>query len=221
MVIQEEMSWVPFQIYIMFEEKGLGQGTAFTYLHNGETYLITNWHNVSGRRPDSLKLMNDYAAIPDSLVLCCPEKVNKEENIPEGQSEARWMSRTLDLYNEEKPIWYEHPEHGHNVDAVAIPLKLDNTWLKPANSTELNLENIILRPSLDVYVLGYPQGMTGGAKFPIWKRGSIASEPDIDLDNLPKYFIDTATRRVCPAHPFMRSKPDFFLLRIPLTSRIK
>lgn len=46
----------------------------------------------------------------------------------------------------------------------------------------------------DVFILGYPFGITGGEKLPIWKRASIASEPAIDLDGLPKIFVDTASR---------------------------
>lgn len=30
---------------------------------------------------------------------------------------------------------------------------------------------------------------------PIWKRGSVASEHDVNIDKLPKYFIDTATTK--------------------------
>jgi hypothetical protein len=45
-----------------------------------------------------------------------------------------------------------------------------------------------------VYVLGYPYDINGGKELPIWKRGSIATEPSINIDNLPKILIDTATR---------------------------
>jgi len=46
----------------------------------------------------------------------------------------------------------------------------------------------------DAYVLGFPLGLDGGPRLPIWKRGSIATEPHYDLDGLPKILIDTATR---------------------------
>ena len=47
--------------------------------------------------------------------------------------------------------------------------------------------------SQDVFILGYPFGSKWGL-FPIWKRGSIATEPAIDISNLPYYFVDTASR---------------------------
>lgn len=46
----------------------------------------------------------------------------------------------------------------------------------------------------DAFVLGYPLGLDGGPKLPIWKRASIATEPHYDLEHLPKILIDTATR---------------------------
>lgn len=65
---------------------------------------------------------------------------------------------------------------------------------------------------MDVFVLGFPLGWTGGAKYPIWKRASIASEPLFDLDDLPKMYIDTATRQGMSGSPvFAKCSGNFFL----------
>lgn len=53
----------------------------------------------------------------------------------------------------------------------------------------------------DVFVLGYPFNLNGSREMPIWKRGSIATEPYFDLDNLPKVLIDTATRQGMSGSP--------------------
>lgn len=46
----------------------------------------------------------------------------------------------------------------------------------------------------DVFVVGYPWGLSGGTKaLPLFKRGSIASEPTIEIDGLPKFLIDCRT----------------------------
>ena len=78
-----------------------------------------------------------------------------------------------------------------------LPLNGIEKLFKIAHANEATHELVKLRlyPSLDVYVLGFPLGMTGGGQFPIWKRRTIASEPGIDLDGLPKLHIDTATRK--------------------------
>ena len=66
--IQEKMSWVPFQIELMYEKENLGIGTAFAYQLNNQTYLITNWHNVSGRHPETLKAIHKDLALPNKLI---------------------------------------------------------------------------------------------------------------------------------------------------------
>jgi hypothetical protein len=126
---------------------------------------------------------------------------------------VQWRPAILELYKGEIPIWYEHPEHGYKVDVVAIPLDgLEETKIIAANNKEkLDLENFTLRPSLDAFVLGYPLGITGGGKLPIWKRASIATEPDIDLENLPKFLIDTATREGMSGSPVYAQENGFFI----------
>lgn len=199
--IQEKLSWVPFKIDLRYEDVDFGIGTAFIYSMNNETFLITNYHNVTGRRPDTLRAISPDVALPNKLVLHVPKDANTDTGLPKNESKVGWNALILDLYEDDKPVWFEHPEHGHNVDAVAIPIGIDDCMLQAANSEELELDQITLRPSLDVFVLGYPRGLSGGAKLPIWKRGSIASEPDIDLDKLPKFYIDTATREGMSGSP--------------------
>jgi hypothetical protein len=100
------------------------------------------------------------------------------------------------------PMWYEHPEYKHKVDVVIIPVNdIREIGSLSANDPSLQLSQIRLRPGFDVFVLGFPRGISGGSNFPIWKRGSIASEPDFDIDGLPKIFIDTATREGMSGSP--------------------
>jgi hypothetical protein len=46
---------------------------------------------------------------------------------------------------------------------------------------------------MDVFILGYPFGAQPPA-FPIWKRGSIASEPYLVHSTTGYYLVDTASR---------------------------
>jgi hypothetical protein len=51
-----------------------------------------------------------------------------------------------------------------------------------------------LRVGDDVFVLGFPRGIESSNGLPIWKRGTIASEPTVPVNELPIMLIDTATR---------------------------
>jgi hypothetical protein len=64
---------------------------------------------------------------------------------------------------------------------------------------------------MDAFVLGYPRGMSGGGHFPVWKRATIATEPDIDLDGLPRFYIDTATREGMSGSPVYAQEVGYWL----------
>ncbi|MDP1057560.1 hypothetical protein Q6324_28970, partial [Klebsiella pneumoniae] len=74
-------------------------------------------------------------------------------------------------------------------------LKENGFAIFPVNSDELNLEDFDIKAGMDAFLIGYPLGMVAGGNLPIWKRGSVASEHDVNIDKLPKYFIDTATTK--------------------------
>lgn len=207
--IQEKLSWVPLRIQMRFNTLDLSVGTGFFYLHNSKSYLVTNWHNVTGRNSIDMTPLSPQLALPNLTILPIPYNAK----CSDGRDAVQWKYHEFKLYENETPVWYEHPVHGHNVDAVAIPLDgLEDTKIIAANDKDaLELEDVILRPSLDAYVLGYPLGITGGANFPVWKRASVASEPDIDLENLPKFIIDTATREGMSGSPVFVQTNGFFI----------
>ncbi len=53
---------------------------------------------------------------------------------------------------------------------------------------------IALFPTSPVSVVGFPFGHTQTAGLPIWKTGSIASDPDIDFDKSPQILLDITGR---------------------------
>jgi hypothetical protein len=94
------------------------------------------------------------------------------------------------------PAWYEPPTFGRKVDVVALPLSDEiksKYQLFPINAIEFN-KGFKEKVADDAFVVGYPFADITYASLPIWKRASLASEPDIDVDHLPKMLIDTATR---------------------------
>jgi Trypsin-like peptidase domain len=214
--IRDEHSFVPFQISMYFKDEKLASGTAFLYSYEGKSYLVTNWHNVTAREPDTLASKNEMAAIPDRLLIKMPHSTYKSE-----YTQIEWKEHHIKLYEDSgdtptKPLWYEHPTHGRKVDVVVIPMndiisfEGEEISSRAANDLSLNPSQIIFRPGLDVFVLGFPLGMKGGGDFPIWKRGSIATEPDFDIDDLPKIYIDTATREGMSGSPVYAQETGYW-----------
>jgi hypothetical protein len=193
--------------------KELSVATGFFYQHNGRSFLITNYHVVSGRHPDSGTVLDPSGLCPDSLVLGVATDSGVHEQS--GAQILQWKWRTLSLYTHDdigKPVWTEHPEYGSRFDAIAIPLAgIEETRIIAANADSLKLDNIRIYPSMEAFVLGYPRGMSGGGHLPIWKRATIATEPDVDLDGLPKFYIDTATREGMSGSPVYAQEVGYWL----------
>ncbi len=167
----------------------ISSGSGFLYERNHEFFLITNWHNVSGRNPITKKCLSSNLAIPDMLSTLFRDKTQP----------ANCRREHIALYkdiNMQEPVWYEHPVYGCSVDVVAIPIPdkiIEDYKLFPINAIDFNVgykEEV----ADDAFVIGYPFSEITHLQLPIWKRASIASEPDINLDQLPKFLIDTATR---------------------------
>jgi hypothetical protein len=209
--IQEKLNYVPFKIRMRYEETNLGVGTAFIYQHGNSTYIVTNWHNVAGRNPKTKDTLLDFGEVPDNIVMGIPTIQNPNEQ----PRMIQWQWKVLELYEDKNrtfPIWFQHPVYNEDVDIVTIPMPgIDETALMHSKDPALNLCNIRVYPSLDVYVLGFPRGMSGGAHFPIWKRGTIATEPDINIDNLPKLYIDTATREGMSGSPVYAQEVGYWI----------
>jgi len=198
---RESMS--SFVLNAKYREVTLGIGTAFLYYFNEdrEFYLVTNWHNVTGRNPVTLELIHSDGAIPDKIEV----KPHATKLSGDGKVAAHSLvTGTIPLYQDEEmfePIWFEHPEHGRKVDVIAIPLK-SIEMPKEESFEVLNRgdDKILISIGMDVAILGFPRGISGG-RFPIWKRGTIASEPFQDLDSLPKFYVDCATREGMSGSP--------------------
>jgi hypothetical protein len=193
----DRRSAVTAPLQMKFKKQVLSIGTGFYYERNSQKYLITNWHNVSGRNPQTLAPLSSTSGLPDRLSLPI---------LKTGDS-INWVGMDQELYfdsqeeNPTRPRWLEHPSYKNRVDVVAIPFAPpEGTEVHVINTAE-HTEDMMVAISDDVFVLGYPKGIIGGGAFPIWKRASIATEPDINQDNLPKMLIDTATREGMSGSP--------------------
>lgn len=97
-------------------------------------------------------------------------------------------------------LWLQHPLK-NQVDVAALEVSIPQN-VEPRYVNELKLDPWLeLEIGGDVFVVGYPRGITVAETLPIWKRASLASEPAINIDSLPKLLIDTATREGMSGSP--------------------
>lgn len=162
----------------------LGTATGFIITESEVPYLITNWHVLVGRNPDTNKLMSHTGALPDTVRI-----------THHGLTLGTFVFREEKLFDTEgKRLWKEHPL-GQKIDVVALPLNPIDQGVQ-LYPFELSLANadIIAQPAMPVSIIGFPLGLTSSGSLPIWKTGHIASDPDLDYGGNPAFLIDATTR---------------------------
>lgn len=189
-----------------FGDTHLATGTCFFWRHEGRTFLVTNWHNLTGRNHLTGGNISQNGGRPDHVEVWVYRKVDIP--LPPGTPATKFAIRheALRLKICEPDLtgilWFHHPVFGSKVDIGALDVtdNIQGLSLKAVNDIEddavMNLE-----VSQDVFVLGFPFGQMNGLPAPVWKRGTLASDPSFDIDNLPKVLIDTATREGMSGSP--------------------
>jgi hypothetical protein len=109
----DDYSLVPMKLTARFGETELATGTCFAYRHAFGDFLVTNWHNVTGRNPNDLSFLDKRnIGVPDNLAV----------ELHATQL-GRWHPANLKLYSDtghEVPVWLVHPQFRRGVDVVAI-----------------------------------------------------------------------------------------------------
>src|ERR1700722_9052782 len=187
-----------------------GSATGFIWRRSDKHYLITNWHVVTGKdavtgeplpaptRPEMLRAYFNTKAMDFG-------KVVRDIPIRDSDHTPLWYiehirRRTDD--NELSPA----PFGPKGCDVVAIPLRgLESDTdinLYPINVLKSD-SDLAVRIGMDVFILGYPFGYQLPG-FPVWKRGSIASEPDLTRLGTGYMLVDTASRSGMSGAPVIR-----------------
>jgi hypothetical protein len=181
----------------------LARGTGFTWRSDdGRLFLVTVWHNITGRHPFTKHHISPAAAEPNFLEC----RFRAKQKVP-GRVYFEHQVLRLHLFNESgEPNWFVHPRYGSDVDIAAI-------WFDPAAPMEgypINkLQSMPLKTLIgqDAFILGYPYEANEDENFvgfPIWKRASIASEPMLFASGRRYTLYDSASRPGMSGAPIIR-----------------
>lgn len=206
-------------------KENLAIGSGVLYERAGGTYIITAWHNVTGRHTESLKCLSKTLATPDNAIVTFACRLSSHG------SKVGYIRRSITflLERDGKATYYVHPQGWPRVDVVAIPLDLDREYVseyrdasgreqyccsplvqRSSNgSVDSDIEHIQdaelsasgfgidfsthLYASDDVFILGYPKGITDYTVQPIWKRASVATSPHLGWNRQSQFLIDCAS----------------------------
>lgn len=157
------------------------------------TWLITNWHVLTGRRPDD----------PGFLLPGTPQSPYRIEVTFPGPRVGKFLPPiTLDLYRNGQPIWREYRLDVGN-DLAGIPIAAPLGSIAPYVHEFAERDTATLQPGMDVIVVGFPFEHGVDMPFPVWKRAMVATEPAYTVFGQVQTLLDT------PGTPGMSGSPVY------------
>jgi len=201
------------KLELFFHDVHLSSATGFIYRYADNYILATNLHVLNGVNPNTGKIMDRRAFVPN--------KIDFYINLFGDEfGSFKITPFSADIVIDGTPVWYES-----NVDAPGIDVAMIELAEIINDFEQLKRRVIYLRggrmlvkcdedgqPSFvyhayprvgsDVYILGFPRGVGQGA-FPIWKKGSIATEPVYGVAKSPIILVDAATREGMSGSPVL------------------
>jgi hypothetical protein len=168
-----------------FQGRAISNATGFVVQRENRTFLITNWHVVAGRRPDTGEPMSRTGAVPSEVRI-----LHNQAGVL-----GSWVEKVESLYDSDgAPRWLEHPAHGRRVDAVALELTdVDGVEIYQHDPWATG-PAAALGVAVGLSIVGFPFGLTSGGALGVWVQGTVATEPEIDYEGLPCFLIDSRTR---------------------------
>jgi hypothetical protein len=195
----------------------LGPATGFFFYGMFEGHpnywLVTNWHVLTGRNADQpAQALHSNGALPNGIRIQLPLRFNQPEYLNRNV-EIFFQDQSLSLYdNVGHALWYQHVRK-NEVDVAVVNLGravAERFYLVGVNEVPA-CNDMAIEIGNDIFILGYPLGFTHFVNTPIWKRGSIASEPHIETAETKfRVVIDATTRGGMSSGPvIMRAKTHY------------
>jgi hypothetical protein len=185
------------ELYAKGAEIGVASG--FIVRQNTSYYLITNWHIVTNRHPETGALFfNTSPQIPDEVGIW----------YHDAHQLGTWKlkkERLLDPQNG-KPLWKEHAD-GKQVDVVALPITAQSDVAIYDLDMALADTELVIRPFDSVSIIGFPYGISGSGQYPLWRTGTISSDVNQNYSNKPVFIVDAPPTDSMSGSPvFIRKK---------------
>lgn len=216
------LSYTTTKLHVFRNDIPLSSASAFVIQLGNMYALITNWHVVSGYNPANGQSLSLTGALPNRVEFHVAISTTWEENGRHAEL-LEFKPLSISLFDGDEPVWVDDRVDGTQNDYVAIDLlnyvpelSLNKAALRaitagrvtPKKDRQLptygpyaadDFQNLYPGVGKEVFVLGYPKGIASNGIFPIWKRASVASEPQVStilngIEHENAFFIDTLTK---------------------------
>lgn len=193
--------------------KGVGeslrQATGFFWRRSDKIFLITNWHVATGKNIMTGQFVEDGWCPKSFSVQYFAKAVAAAPNDAVLGSDGKYKSVPtfeLPVYEEfHDPFWIQHQKiYEYNIDLVAFEIHDKKAKDDVVCVNDYNYPQLYHFAGSEIFVLGYPIPQVDSKspfQFPVWKRGSIASEILVPWNMRPAFLIDSRTSKGMSGSP--------------------
>ena len=190
------------------DEATYATGTAFFLKVDGDDFLITARHNLTGWDKVRDKPLSKRGVSPTHIGIGFwpappPAGYTLEGGIGIQLFELPLYQDDADEQGDTVPRWLEHPEFGSAMDVAALKVRVPtehNVFYLPweSGALDVNYSDSKIWVTQKTAIIGFPYGLNNN-NLPIWVTGSVASEPEFLYrterdEQLPVLLVDARTR---------------------------
>jgi hypothetical protein len=183
------------QLHLFRDQVSLSTATGFFLKRNDKWFLISNWHVFSGRNPTNGQAQRDDGAVPNACHFSTFELID-------GKIDHTQHVIPLTIDDDATSCWFEHPTRGQSFDVGALALGATapgtvKDILEPSGHDETMWVDL----GGELFLPGYPLGLSAPGGMAIWKRASLATSTEIGTGANEHILVDTATREGMSGSP--------------------
>lgn len=180
-------------------EEPFAWGTGLLIRCQGRFFLVTNWHNFSGRHPKTGRL---EGIIPQALRVFhrCADRETGLLGVKQVDEPLLTDDKALCIEHEDRNL-SQHEDESLAIDLAILPLtKLDGVIVDYAYNWDSSVVEPYVEVGSFVSIVGYPFHRTGVKNYPIWKAGHVASDINVHPDE-KHFLVDSVTREGMSGSP--------------------
>lgn len=183
------------------KDSTISHATGFFWSKDGRSFLVSNYHVFSGRDVFSDEILSDQGFVPRRIRYFEPVSHAKAD----GGIRFDRVERVIDVVIDDAAIWRTGTDQaGNRVDVAAVEIASIHKAGLNLHVNGYGYQSLFSFVGADIFVVGYPLRHYVGAMPGIWKRGALASEPLIPVDDRPIFLIDAATATGMSGAPVFR-----------------
>jgi hypothetical protein len=214
----DPLNFAAVKLQPFFNDVLLGNATGFFYFgflgSKPNFWLVTNWHVLSGRNAEDPKsVLHKMGSVPNRLRLSLLLEFDQPEYTTNPNAQILFQEQFIELYDTAgQASWYQHVKRSA-VDVAVLNASafVGRFHLVGVNSAE-TASDMVIQIGSQIFILGYPLGFSHFMNTPIWKRGSIASEPHIETtESGGKVVIDATTRQGMSGAPVIMRETTHYI----------